>query len=75
MSFLGSISLYQDLANDPDLFTGDAKEDYQFEIYRKMKIELDNDWSKYAPKTNVFWIHYLIDKFLNEVRLFYLNYD
>lgn len=47
---------------DEDYFTG--KGDYQFEVYRMMKQELDDDWSLFNPKTNVFWIHYIAHQFL-----------
>nr|XP_009861440.1 uncharacterized protein LOC100184595 [Ciona intestinalis] len=63
----GKLSLFQDLAEDPDIFTGDADADYQFEIYRMMREELDNEWSQFKPRTNIFWIHYLLDKFIFHV--------
>nr|CAB3262883.1 uncharacterized protein LOC100184595 [Phallusia mammillata] len=63
----GGISLYQDLSNDEELFNADSSVDYQFEIYRMMRDELGNDWSLFRPRTNVLWIHYLIDKLINQV--------
>lgn len=60
--------------DDPALFTG--KGDYQFDIYRFMRThvssglvppeEEDIDWNVYAPKTNVFWLHYLTNILLNK---------
>ncbi|KAH8153087.1 uncharacterized protein LAJ45_02674 [Morchella importuna] len=53
--------------DDPALFSG--KGDYQFDIYRFMRTHLSSglvppdeeaiDWDVYAPRTNVFWLHYL----------------
>jgi len=63
----GGVTLFQDLASDETLFSGDAEVDYQFEVYRKMREETENDWSRFTPKTNVFWIHYLLDKMLHHV--------
>ncbi|KAL7273791.1 hypothetical protein RUND412_003333 [Rhizina undulata] len=61
--------------DDPALFTGQG--DYQFEIYRLMRghvtgwYEYDDedekvvvDWNVYAPKTNVYWLHYVADVLL-----------
>ncbi|KAJ3326502.1 Serine/threonine-protein kinase haspin [Blyttiomyces sp. JEL0837] len=48
--------------DDEELFTGEG--DYQFEIYRMMKNETKGDWEGFYPKTNVMWIHYLVDKLL-----------
>lgn len=64
----GKISFYQDLVTDDELFQGDENADYQFEIYRKMKRCLNNEWEKFEPKTNVFWSHYLLDKLINHVK-------
>lgn len=60
--------------DDPALFTG--KGDYQFDIYRFMRTHIssgivppeeeDIDWNVYAPKTNVFWLHYLTNILLNK---------
>lgn len=51
---------------DEGYFTGQG--DYQFEIYRKMRTETGGDWSSHFPRTNIFWIHYLVDKILEEVK-------
>ena len=55
--------VYDDLSIDDDLFTG--KGDYQFEVYRMMKSENGNNWESFTPKTNIFWLHYLLDKLIN----------
>lgn len=62
------------------MFQGDADVDYQFEIYRMMRnlnklvvlnsysILIDNlrdDWKSYHPKSNVFWLDYLLSKLID----------
>lgn len=57
--------VYKNLRQDPTLFTAKGRDkggDYQFDIYRKMRAENDNDWEAFCPKTNVFWLHYLLEK-------------
>ncbi|KAJ3188992.1 Serine/threonine-protein kinase haspin [Irineochytrium annulatum] len=58
---LGGNILFVDM-RDEELFTGDATEDYQYEIYRMMRKETNRDWRGFHPKTNIFWLHYLIHK-------------
>lgn len=55
---------YLDLETDPDLFKGEG--DLQFECYRKQRKKVKKNWFKYDPKTNVYWIHFLVSKLLNE---------
>jgi len=62
--------LFFDMANDPELFT--AEGDYQFDIYRHMKQDVNNNWNQYQPITNLRWLDYLIDKFLTKIK--YTNY-
>jgi serine/threonine-protein kinase haspin len=64
-SFNGD-AVFTDLANDEDQFCG--SEDYQFEIYRMMRQENQNDWRKFCPKTNIFWSHYLVGKLIEKGR-------
>ncbi|XP_050080575.1 serine/threonine-protein kinase haspin homolog [Anopheles maculipalpis] len=61
------LCLFNDLSTDEELFT--AEGDYQFEIYRNMKAALHNQWNLHSPKTNVYWLHYLLDK-LTSMRKF-----
>ena len=51
---------------DEAYFTG--KGDYQFDIYRMMRTETEGDWSKHTPRTNIFWMHYLVDKMISGVK-------
>uniref|UniRef100_T1IIX0 non-specific serine/threonine protein kinase n=1 Tax=Strigamia maritima TaxID=126957 RepID=T1IIX0_STRMM len=45
-----------------DIMSGTG--DYQFDIYRKMQGLIGNDWGNFYPKTNIMWLHYLVDKLL-----------
>ncbi|GJJ72945.1 serine/threonine-protein kinase haspin [Entomortierella parvispora] len=56
--------IYMDLEKDQDIFRG--QNDYQFEIYRKMRKQVARDWAASCPRTNLFWLHYLADKLLTE---------
>lgn len=63
--------------DDEAFFEGEG--DYQFDIYRDMRdvmregVETTQtasdaiDWSGFRPKTNVLWLHYLVDKLLDGV--------
>ena len=33
-----------------------------------MRDHTNNDWKQFYPKTNIFWLHYLLDKTINHVR-------
>ncbi|XP_041477088.1 uncharacterized protein LOC121425155 [Lytechinus variegatus] len=57
-------TVFCDLAEDPTLFTGEG--DKQFDVYRSMKEHNNNKWEGFQPKTNVFWIEYLLDKVIWE---------
>lgn len=56
--------IYDDLDKYDDLFQGQG--DYQFEIYRKMQKQTKNQWANFNPKTNIFWLDYILDKLINE---------
>ncbi|KAJ3115835.1 Serine/threonine-protein kinase haspin [Phlyctochytrium bullatum] len=63
----GGEVFYMDLS-DESYYTGTG--DYQaqlnfhvqYEIYRMMREETKGDWKGYYPKTNVMWLHYIMDK-------------
>uniref|UniRef100_A0A7G3AZH9 non-specific serine/threonine protein kinase n=1 Tax=Lutzomyia longipalpis TaxID=7200 RepID=A0A7G3AZH9_LUTLO len=57
---------YNDLSQDEELFS--ASGDYQFDIYRLMRNQVNNQWEKYDPFNNVLWLHYMIDKLINGAR-------
>ncbi|QSL65688.1 hypothetical protein MERGE_003001 [Pneumocystis wakefieldiae] len=51
---------------DHEIF--EAYGDYQYEIYRLMRDYVSSSkkaWSDFIPRTNVFWLHYLIDKLIH----------
>jgi serine/threonine-protein kinase haspin len=60
---------YNPLQKQPQIFEGDAEDEYQYEIYRYMckivshqeKSELD-PWRPYQPKTNLLWLHFVLHK-------------
>ncbi|XP_060801432.1 uncharacterized protein LOC106137006 [Amyelois transitella] len=59
-------ALYNDLSTDDGLF--DALGDYQFEVYRRMRDKLGNDWKNFEPYTNILWLHYTVDKMITALR-------
>ena len=38
-----------------------------FRSFSMMQKHTSNDWRGFYPKTNVFWLHYLLDKLTSEV--------
>ena len=57
--------IYNNLAEDPSIFEANGREhggDYQFDIYRKMKAANTNSWAEFRPESNVFWLHYMLEK-------------
>ncbi|EDO31137.1 predicted protein, partial [Nematostella vectensis] len=51
------VTVFCDLSEDESMFTGQG--DYQFDIYRKMRVHNRDDWAAYKPYSNVLWLHYL----------------
>lgn len=62
---------YDNLAKDEELFEQDGEGEYQFEIYRLMRDRVENDFRRFEPYTNLLWLHYLIDKFVDGARYQY----
>ena len=65
------ITIFSDKTQDPTLFTAKGKDkpggDYQFDIYRMMRAHNKEDWETFNPKTNIFWLHYMLDKMADGV--------
>ena len=58
---------YNPLEKQPQIFEGDAKVEYQYDIYRYMRTVMvpDSevpDWRAYRPKTNLIWLHFVLSK-------------
>eukprot|EP00795_Rhopilema_esculentum_P012319 gene12319-2965_t len=56
--------VFCNLEEEEDLFQGSG--DYQFDIYRMMQEENNNQWTDFHPRTNVMWIHYLAEKIISD---------
>ncbi|KAG6817858.1 hypothetical protein H0H87_001690 [Tephrocybe sp. NHM501043] len=50
-----------------EVFMGEG--DYQFDVYRMMKLHNGGAWEEFKPFTNVMWLHYLVTKLMKSKRL------
>ena len=69
--------VFKDLSQDPDLFRGqgvDKGGDFQFDVYRMQRRNNGDDWEKFSPKTNIFWLQYLMKKMIQGVHYQSKNY-
>jgi serine/threonine-protein kinase haspin len=57
---------YRDLVDDDWLFSGDAKESGQYQVYRDMRDVVDDCWNQFHPKTNLLWISFMATELLNK---------
>jgi hypothetical protein len=60
----GGKVFFFDLETDECYFDGEG--DMQFDCYRSMRKSVKKKWGPHQPKTNLYWIQYLIDKILND---------
>ncbi|XP_058790590.1 uncharacterized protein MAL13P1.304 [Phymastichus coffea] len=65
MSYQGC-NIFNDLSTDPTLF--EAQGEYQFDIYRMMRDNVNDDWQQFNPFTNILWLDYILDKMITAVR-------
>jgi hypothetical protein len=63
---IGQTVFHSDLSAEASLF--DGKGDRQFDIYRQMRDICKDEWQRFCPRTNVLWLHYLLDKLLLKTR-------
>ncbi|XP_055357654.1 uncharacterized protein LOC129602607 [Paramacrobiotus metropolitanus] len=56
--------IFKDLSSEKQIFDGEG--DIQYDVYRAMRDENDNDWSTFQPHTNVLWLKYLQKKLVKE---------
>ncbi|CUT99569.1 serine:threonine protein kinase haspin [Echinococcus multilocularis] len=56
--------VYVDMSDSPEIF--ECEGDYQFEIYRMMRNMNGNNWRPFRPITNLYWLHYIMEKLLTE---------
>jgi len=68
---MDKVTIFNNLSEDPSLFTAKGKDhaggDYQFDIYRKMREVNGNTWEPFTPKTNLWWLDYMLEKMITEV--------
>lgn len=50
---------FRDLVREDWLFSGDASESEQYQVYRNMKDLVNGDWEGFHPKSNLLWIAYV----------------
>ncbi|KAJ3784213.1 hypothetical protein GGU10DRAFT_428630 [Lentinula aff. detonsa] len=48
---------------DEETFMGEG--DYQFDIYRMIRKQNEDNWETFTPSTNVLWLHYVVTKLLH----------
>lgn len=63
----GKRLLYCDLSGDDWLFNGEASKSAQYEVYRKMRELVKEDWAGFYPRTNLFWLEYITRALLDRL--------
>eukprot|EP00127_Corallochytrium_limacisporum_P006217 Clim_evm34s221 gene=Clim_evmTU34s221 len=58
---------YIDMGADETFFEGPEEEE-QFEIYRRMRDIVGDDWTVHRPRTNIMWIQYLVNRILAKTK-------
>lgn len=55
---------YRDLRHEDWLFSGDATESKQYQMYRDMRDLVDGRWDQFHSSTNMLWISYVAEELL-----------
>ncbi|CAH8869169.1 unnamed protein product [Trichobilharzia szidati] len=58
--------VYVDMSDSPEIF--ECEGDYQYDVYRIMRENNRDDWRAFNPMSNLYWLHYLMGKLLNETK-------
>nr|CAH8869086.1 unnamed protein product [Trichobilharzia regenti] len=58
--------VYVDMSDSPEIF--ECVGDYQYDIYRIMREKNGDNWRRFNPVSNLYWLHYLMGKLLNETK-------
>ncbi|KAI4244135.1 MAG: hypothetical protein L6R40_003119 [Gallowayella cf. fulva] len=69
-------TVFKDLSDDPELFTGQG--DPQYEVYRQMRgvaEEEDDSWEGSMPFTNVLWLDHLLEMLLERATIIHQDAD
>lgn len=62
--------LFTNLNKEKWLFEGDDEVDFQFYIYKRMKMSCNGDWRSFNVESNLLWIIYIIDKLWSKIKNF-----
>jgi len=52
--------IYRELGDQDWLFSGDEKQNGQYQIYRDMKALLADNWHSFEPRSNLLWLHFIV---------------
>jgi len=61
------VTAFCDLSKDEGMFDQDS-DDFQFRVYDLMREVNKNNWESFEPKSNVFWLKYLLEKLSQKVK-------
>jgi hypothetical protein len=61
------VTAFCDLSKDEGMFDQDS-DDFQFRVYDLMREVNKNNWESFQPKSNVFWLKYLLEKLSQKVK-------
>jgi len=68
MKSAGSVT-FLDLNAIEWLFEGDSNSDPQYQVYKDMKYNMNNQsWDKFNPQSNILWIQFVLDRLLSGIK-------